>query len=338
MLTLSSRKTGHRLRSLLLTFIGVTCPTQGAQSAPLNPQNSPIQPNSIVQSLANDWTDWEKFAENHCLRCHDAETAKGALDLTALLPAARRGELEADLFDWRSVRRQLRDRTMPPAKDSDDNAITPPDEAEIDAALRWLNRELATAIAALPEEAGTVTARRLNRRELTHSLRDLTGLEVDLERRLPPDDVGDGFDHIGDVLGLPPMFLEKWIAIAEEVARDAVIVPGEPRVPERTWRGTDLIRTGRGQEVDGGQLLWSSGTVSVRHRFPRAGRGRRTPALQAPRHIAQEGSRNKRGTSRQRHTPSEDDGRANASPKQRHMNTTQELTKRCGCRPRATCM
>ncbi len=274
-------KTGHRLPFRLLTCIGVCFPILGALSAPLNSPNSstalnsnalnPTALNPTAESPADDWTSWEKFAETHCLRCHDAETEKGAVNLTALLSSAREGKFEADLFDWRSVRQQLRDRTMPPARDADDEAITPPDEAEVDAALRWLNRELATAIAALPEEAGTVTARRLNRRELMHSLRDITGLEVDLERRLPPDDVGDGFDHIGDVLGLPPMFLEKWIAIAEEVARDAVIVPDEARVPERTWRGSDLNRTGRGQEVAGGQLLWSNGAVSVRHRFPRTG-------------------------------------------------------------------
>src|SRR5262249_38085453 len=38
----------------------------------------------------------------------------------------------------------------------------------------------------------------------------------------PHDDVGYGFDNIGDVLSLPPLLLEKYVAAARKIADQAV--------------------------------------------------------------------------------------------------------------------
>jgi len=53
--------------------------------------------------------------------------------------------------------------------------------------------------------------RRLNRIEYKNTLRDLIGADFDADSMLPPDDVGYGFDNIGDVLSLSPIRLEKFI-------------------------------------------------------------------------------------------------------------------------------
>ena len=49
-------------------------------------------------------------------------------------------------------------------------------------------------------DPGRVTARRLNRAEYTNTIRDLLGVEFRAEKSFPTDDLGNGFDNIGDVL------------------------------------------------------------------------------------------------------------------------------------------
>ncbi len=208
------------------------------------------------------------FVSSYCTRCHDQERAKGGLNLTELL---ERDDLTGDLIDWRLVRERIRHREMPPPESRTSNSPYP-DEGVIDSVLRTLDLTLATTVAALPQEPGAITVRRLSRRELGATILDLTGVALDIEELLPPDDVGDGFDHIGDVLSLPPMLFEKWVGIAEEVARDAVLLPGEARIPLRRVGADDLGREGGGRLVPGRyQHLFSYGTIFLSHRFPLSG-------------------------------------------------------------------
>jgi len=203
------------------------------------------------------------FLAAHCVRCHEGERAKAGLDLAELRD---RADFAGDLLDWRLVRDKLRAREMPPEDEPR------PDESEVDAAVRALDLGLASGIAALPQEPGRVTARRLNRREYRATVRDLLGIDLPVDDLLPRDDVGEGFDHIGDVLGLSPMLFEKYVGIAEELARDAVVVPGETRVPRHHAEGEELAVDGGGDVAAGGAArLWSRGEVWIRHRFPRDG-------------------------------------------------------------------
>ena len=65
---------------------------------------------------------------------------------------------------------------------------------------------------------GRVTIRRLNKSEYNNTIRDLAGLKLNLADDFPSDDVGNGFDNIGDVLSIPPILLEKYLGAAEPVA------------------------------------------------------------------------------------------------------------------------
>lgn len=65
---------------------------------------------------------------------------------------------------------------------------------------------------------GRVTIRRLNRVEYRHTVRDLLGVDYEPADDFPADDVGYGFDNIADVLSLPPILLEKYLAAAEEIS------------------------------------------------------------------------------------------------------------------------
>ena len=53
-------------------------------------------------------------------------------------------------------------------------------------------------------DPGKITVRRLNKVEYTNSVRDLLGVDFDPTENFPEDDVGHGFDNIGDVLSMSP--------------------------------------------------------------------------------------------------------------------------------------
>jgi hypothetical protein len=65
--------------------------------------------------------------------------------------------------------------------------------------------------------AERVTVRRLNRTEYNNTIRDLIGLDLRPADDFPDDDTGHGFDNNADVLALPPILLEKYLAAAERV-------------------------------------------------------------------------------------------------------------------------
>ena len=59
-----------------------------------------------------------------------------------------------------------------------------------------------------PLDPGRVTARRLNRVEYSRTVRDLCQIDFDPSEDFPSDDIGHGFDNIGDVLTLSPVLME----------------------------------------------------------------------------------------------------------------------------------
>lgn len=65
---------------------------------------------------------------------------------------------------------------------------------------------------------GSVTLRRLNRSEYRNTVRDLVGIDFEPADDFPGDDVGYGFDNIGDVLTLPPILMEKYLCLPTRLA------------------------------------------------------------------------------------------------------------------------
>lgn len=74
--------------------------------------------------------------------------------------------------------------------------------------------------------------RRLNRLEYKNTIRDLIGVDFDPTSEFPSDDIGYGFDNIGDVLSLPPVLMERYLDAAEGILSRA-ITPEPPPVPKR---------------------------------------------------------------------------------------------------------
>jgi len=160
------------------------------------------------------------FVKRYCLKCHSGDDAERGVQLDKYRTAAAVSE---DRATWRKVLSMLHARKMPP-KDS-----RRPKDEEYDAVSAWLEAALGPAGRTGPPDPGRVTIRRLNRAEYTNTIRDLLGIEFNAAADFPSDDVGYGFDNIGDVLTLPPLLMEKYLAAAEQIAAKAIVAnkPGD---------------------------------------------------------------------------------------------------------------
>lgn len=112
---------------------------------------------------------------------------------------------------WEKVALNVSERRMPPP------AAPQPSASERYRLAAWVQAALSGAACAV-KEPGRVTMRRLNRHEYDNTIRDLAGLDLHLSDDFPLDDVGYGFDNVGDVLSLSPLLMEKYLAAAEKVA------------------------------------------------------------------------------------------------------------------------
>src|ERR1700722_507098 len=82
-------------------------------------------------------------------------------------------------------------------------------------------------------DPGKVTMRRLNRAEYRNTIRDLVGVDFDPTEDFPADDVGYGFDNIGDVLTISPLLMERYLAAGEAITKRAIVVGDPPTPPNR---------------------------------------------------------------------------------------------------------
>jgi hypothetical protein len=212
------------------------------------------------------------FLQKHCFECHDADTQKGKLRLDTLVadfaspPTAE---------TWGKVFAQLEKREMPPKKKSQ------PSDAERQAVLDWLGRELRVAVAARQQAEGRVALRRMNRLEYQHTMHDLLGIEVNLVELLPEDGAAHGFDKVSSALTLSPVQVEKYLEAAD-VALDAAIGIGpKPAFVQQRFAATNLLANWDGKShrplPDGGIALFNSGyspTELRKFRAPAPGRYR----------------------------------------------------------------
>jgi len=83
-------------------------------------------------------------------------------------------------------------------------------------------------------DPGRITVRRLNRVEYKNTVRDLLGVDFDPTENFPADDVGHGFDNIGDVLTMSPLLMERYFEAAEAIATRVILV--DPPPPSKRYQ------------------------------------------------------------------------------------------------------
>lgn len=149
----------------------------------------------------------EPFLREHCIECHDAETRKGDLDLTAFKADLANSE---NLARWVKIHDRIENGEMPPKKKS-----RPPADLKV-AYLTELSGRLTIADRLRLTESGRAGVRRLTRAEYENNLRDLLGLPgLSLQNNLPSDGSAHGFDKNNDALDISHVNLEKYMETAD---------------------------------------------------------------------------------------------------------------------------
>src|SRR5262245_45499814 len=201
------------------------------------------------------------FLKAHCFHCHGRTDGKNEADLT-LDRFKDDLSVQQDRKTWDNVLHMLRSGEMPPKE------RPRPPAPELDAAMQNITGVLANLDCSKVKNVGRVTVRRLNRFEYNNTIRDLVGVDFKPAADFPADDVGYGFDNIGDVLSTTPLLLEKYLAAAETILQQA-IVNVEPLAPHET-RLPDLnVSRGAGEQGSRGRstLLYGRGSVSAEGYF-----------------------------------------------------------------------
>src|SRR5262249_17936671 len=129
---------------------------------------------------------------------------------------------------WDNVLKMIVAGEMPPRKKDRPR----PTVAEAEAFTALVKTVFDHADRNAKPDPGRVTMRRLNRVEYRNTIRDLIGIEFDPTEDFPSDDIGHGFDNIGDVLTLSPVLMDRYLAAAETIMNRA-IAPNPPPVPKR---------------------------------------------------------------------------------------------------------
>jgi hypothetical protein len=203
------------------------------------------------------------LVKTYCVDCHSESES------TAGVNFAKYDDAESILKDrkvWIRAIDALRKEEMPP-----EDGMQP--SADERMALMEIMHEAAHRIDCSGDpNPGSVTIRRLNRTEYRNTIRDLVGVDYLPADDFPGDDVGYGFDNIGDVLSLPPLLLEKYLAAAQEISERAIAVPLPAGAPVIRVAGKDFRGKGGSRRDDGGIVFASDGSASYEFEIPARGK------------------------------------------------------------------
>ena len=197
------------------------------------------------------------FLKKYCITCHNDALHTAGLSLQSVNPAdaAQSGEV------FEKVVRQLTSGSMPPP------GAPKPDKATAAAFLTNLETSLDHAAAVHPNPGRPMMLHRINRTEYLNSVHDL--FHADISPRdaalLPPDDTSFGFDNNGDVLGLSPLLLERYLSVADRVAT-AALGPTSGVEPDVYTHRVDFTVPQRGWIE--GLPFGTRGGAAFKYRFP----------------------------------------------------------------------
>ena len=218
------------------------------------------QSEKVRQTEARYRAEILPILKSHCWDCHTGDSAEGGLQLDRYTNVAT---MNQHRDRWQKILKMIEAGAMPPP-DSDQ-----PSGAERRKLVDWIDRTLFYVDCSQAPDPGRVTVRRLNRVEYNNTIRDLMGVTIRPADDFPSDDVGEGFDNIGDVLSLPPLLFEKYMDAAERIAEEAVTTANPNG---RITIGADRMM-GRGSAKSGGGLvaIVSRGTAIARFDVPVSG-------------------------------------------------------------------
>jgi Protein of unknown function (DUF1592)/Protein of unknown function (DUF1588)/Protein of unknown function (DUF1587)/Protein of unknown function (DUF1585)/Protein of unknown function (DUF1595) len=245
-------------RIILVALVGIvsagvsaetqqTASRRGTAVSPLAASHGPAPLSAKAQ---ND------LVARYCATCHSERGKAGGLTL-ASFDAARleeHGEVAEKMI------RKLRAGMMPPP------GAPRPDATSLSAMVHALETTM-DAAAALNPRPGWRPFQRLNRVEYAAAVRDLLGLDIDVNAYLPPDTMSAGFDNVADTQVFSPQLMQGYLRAASQISRLAV---GDRNASATS--ATYKIPHSRSQMARvPGAPLGTRGGISVVHVFPADG-------------------------------------------------------------------
>ena len=221
---------------------------------PTESQSQDAAPNFSQMGLA--------FLKKHCLECHSGDKPKAELSLAGFVDNA---SVVKKRKTWESVLKMVESSEMPP----DDKPQPTAKEIEEFASLARAVFEHHDKNA--KPDPGRVTMRRLNRVEYANTLRDLVGADFNPAADFPSDDIGHGFDNIGDVLTLSPILMEQYLAAAETVSQRVILA--NPPAPSRRYLSGRYLQPNNAQTSQGRFRLLDPTNAEPVHSGPFAAPG-----------------------------------------------------------------
>jgi Protein of unknown function (DUF1592)/Protein of unknown function (DUF1588)/Protein of unknown function (DUF1587)/Protein of unknown function (DUF1585)/Protein of unknown function (DUF1595) len=204
------------------------------------------------------------FVAKHCVECHGPKKKSAGL---ALHIYTDEKSILKDRKKWHEVVRMVHSGEMPQEK------RPRPDLKDTDAFLKAINDIFVAADASGQRDPGRVTMRRLNRAEYNNTIRDLVGVDFKPADDFPADDVGHGFDNIGDVLQISPVLMERYLAAAEAITQQAIVTGDPPAPPKRPTAG-QFLQSKESKVIRDTSLrsLDVAGELSITHKILDAGK------------------------------------------------------------------
>jgi hypothetical protein len=238
--------------------------------ADIGDKNQRLTPAQIAAekktASAKSMTEFQKhvapFLKKHCIECHGPGEQSAEL---AFHTFSDEKSIRKEQRTWEKVTRVLDSGVMPPK----DHKIHP-DKADSKRVVAWIDAVFRVDCR-LVDDPGRVTIRRLNRAEYNNTIRDLVGVDFNPAKDFPSDDVGYGFDNIGDVLSLPTLLMEKYLDAAETITDKAIVTVDSSKTTKR-FSGRNLkITSGGSPGPRDFQRLSSTGEVYATFNFPQTG-------------------------------------------------------------------
>ena len=236
-----------------------------ANAAPPEPTKTtqPLKPVPAPPAVDVFAKDVRPLLTKYCTTCHNEKKQAAGLSLESYVDTAT-ARKAGDV--WEMVREHVDTKQMPPKKSPQ------PTDAERKVITAWAESAVSKVDCGLARDPGRPTVRRLNRVEYNNTVRDLLGVDVKPADDFPSDDVGYGFDNIGDVLSMPPILLEKYLGAAEKVLEAAVVIPKVPASSREVFKPQNVrVTLGNKAKEKNRIALTENGSAVVFYDFLHAG-------------------------------------------------------------------
>jgi hypothetical protein len=204
------------------------------------------------------------YLQKYCVDCHGPEEQMAGIGVHELKSTT---QLLPEYSRWIRVYRMIDAGAMPPLS----HQPFPAEAEQIPVAAFFRNALLNFDCSGI-SHPGRPTIRRLNRAEYNNTVRDLFGITVTPADEFPFDDVGEGFDNIGDVLSVPPLLMEKYLNAAEIVAGEVIDQRDFSKPETQRFTGAALVSSLKTTPDGLGFVkLHSKGTVTAKVSIPYTG-------------------------------------------------------------------